>query len=70
MAKKSVEDLVGHAMSDKEFRTRLLASPEETLKAEGYEVGPEVIEAIKAANADDFKAVGSEGELGARKAAF
>ncbi len=68
MAKKSVEDLIGHAMSDKEFRTRLLASPEETLKAEGYEVGPEVIEAIKNANPEDAGAF--ETNSAERKAAF
>jgi hypothetical protein len=70
--KKTVEDLIGHAMSDKSFRDRLLASPEETLRAEGYEVGPEVIEAIKAANADDVnKLAGAfESDSAQRKAAF
>ncbi len=56
VAKKSVEDLIGHALSDKSFRDRLLASPEATLEAEGYEVTPEVIQAIKSANLDDLSA--------------
>lgn len=70
--KKTVEDLIGHAMSDKSFRDRLLASPEETLAAEGYEVGPEVIEGIKAANADDANkfATNLEADTAQRKAAF
>ncbi|HRI65297.1 MAG TPA: Franean1_4349 family RiPP [Polyangium sp.] len=54
--KKSVEDLIGHALGDKSFRDRLLASPEATLEAEGYEVTPEVIQAIKSANLDDLTA--------------
>jgi len=52
--KKSIEDLIGHALSDKSFRDRLLASPEATLTAEGYEVSPEVVQAIKSANLDDL----------------
>ena len=69
--KKSVEDLIGHAMNDKSFRDRLLASPEATLEAEGYEVTPEVISAIKSANVEDFNRVASgvEQELAHRKAA-
>jgi hypothetical protein len=54
--KKSIEDLIGHALSDKSFRDRLIASPEATLDAEGYEVSPEVIQAIKSANLDDLSA--------------
>lgn len=52
--KKSVEDLIGHAMSDKSFRDRLFASPEATLAAEGYDATPEVVQAIKSANLDDL----------------
>lgn len=52
--KKSIEDLIGHALSDKSFRDRLLASPEATLTEEGYEVTPEIVQAIKAANLDDL----------------
>lgn len=54
--KKNVEDLIGHALSDKSFRDRLLASPEATLDAEGYEATPELIQAIKSANLDDLSA--------------
>jgi hypothetical protein len=70
--KKTVEDLIGHAMSDKSFRTRLLASPEETLAAEGYEVSPEVIEAIKAADSTDASNFAGEYEnaTAQRKAAL
>jgi hypothetical protein len=71
MANKSVEELIGRALTDKEFRDRLLASPEATLKAEGYDVAPEVIEAIKSANPDEVNAVaqGLENQLANRKAA-
>jgi hypothetical protein len=65
--KKSVEDLIGHALSDKSFRDRLLASPEATLSAEGYEATPEVIQAIKSANLDDLSAF--ESNTADRKAA-
>lgn len=54
--KKSVEDLIGHALSDKSFMDRLLASPEATLEAEGYEATPEVIQAIKTAKVEDLEA--------------
>jgi len=69
--KKTVEDLIGHAMNDKSFRDRLLASPEATLAEEGYEVTPEVIAAIKSANIEDINrvAAGVEQELAGRKAA-
>lgn len=56
VAKKNVEELIGHALSDKSFRDRLLASPETTLDAEGYEVTPELVQAIKSANLDDLSA--------------
>jgi hypothetical protein len=71
MVKKSVEELIGRALTDKTFRDRLLASPEATLSSEGYEVGPEVIEAIKSANPDEVNAVaqGLETQLANRKAA-
>lgn len=70
--KKTVEDLIGHAMSDKSFRDRLLASPEETLKAEGYEVGLDVIEAIKVANAGEANKLADafDADSAQRKAAF
>ena len=69
--KKTVEDLIGHAMNDKSFRDRLLASPEATLEAEGYEATPEVIAAIKSANHEELNRVASgvEQELAGRKAA-
>ncbi|HMY20524.1 MAG TPA: Franean1_4349 family RiPP [Polyangium sp.] len=65
--KKSVEDLIGHALSDKAFRDRLLASPEATLEAEGYEATPEVIQAIKSANVADLASF--ENNAADRKAA-
>jgi len=71
MAKKSVEELIGRALTDKAFRDRLLAAPEKTLAEEEYEAGPEIIEAIKSANPDEVNAVaaGVENQLANRKAA-
>lgn len=71
MKKKSMEELIGQALTDKAFRERLLKSPQETLEAEGYEATPEVIEAIKATNPDDVNNVaqGFENQLAERKAA-
>jgi hypothetical protein len=72
MAKKSIEELIGRALTDKEFRDRLLQSPEATLNAEGYEATPEVVEAIKSANPEEIHAVakGVEDQLQQRKAAI
>ncbi|UQA58899.1 Franean1_4349 family RiPP [Polyangium aurulentum] len=71
MAKKSVEELIGRALTDKAFRDRLLASPEATLSSEGYEATPDIVEAIKSANPDEVNAVaqGLESQLANRKAA-
>jgi hypothetical protein len=71
MAKKTVEELIGRALTDSDFRNKLLGSPEATLAEEGYEVGPEVIEAIKSANPDEVNAVaqGLENKFANRKAA-
>jgi hypothetical protein len=71
MAKKSVEELIGRALTDKAFRDRLFAAPDATLAEEGYEVGPEIIEAIKSTNPDEVNAVaqGVENQLAQRKAA-
>ncbi len=71
MSKKSVEELIGRALTDMEFRSKLLSAPEATLAAEGYEVGPEVIEAIKNANPDEVNAMaqGLESQMAQRKAA-
>jgi hypothetical protein len=69
--KKSVEELIGRALTDAAFRDRLLSAPEETLDAEGYDLGPEVVEAIKAANPEDIKAMaqGIENQIAQRRAA-
>lgn len=71
MAQKTVEELIGRALTDRAFRDKLLANPEKTLAEEGYSVGPEVLEAIKKANPDDVNAMaqGLEQNLAARKAA-
>lgn len=39
--------LIGRAIRDEEFRKRLLADPENTLRGEGFPVDPDVVQAIK-----------------------
>jgi|GEM_PF-5967485 hypothetical protein len=71
MAKKSVEELIGRALTDRAFRDRLLTAPEATLDAEGYEATPDMIQAIKSADPEELKQVASgfESQLANRKAA-
>lgn len=67
---KGKQELIGRAVVDADFRKRLLADPEGVIQAEGYEVGPEVIEQIKSMDpaAAESAAKGLTSEA-ARKAA-
>ncbi len=40
---KDREALIGRAVTDDDFRRRLLADPKGTLEAEGYDVDPAVV---------------------------
>jgi len=44
---KDREALIGRAVTDDAFRRRLLADPEGTLKAEGYDVDPAVVAQLR-----------------------
>ncbi len=39
--------IIGRAVTDADFRKRLLADPAATLEAEGFEADPELVEAIR-----------------------
>ncbi len=62
MDKKTLDEITGRAITDPEFREGLRNDPEATLRAAGYTVTPEVLNAIKAASKDDLDAVASEYE--------
>lgn len=44
---KSLNELIGRAVLDPNFRRRLFEDPEQTLAEEGYDLGPEIIEKFK-----------------------
>ncbi|KYF74251.1 hypothetical protein BE11_09415 [Sorangium cellulosum] len=56
-AKKTEAELIGRAVVDSSFRQQLLASPERTIEAEGYEVGPETLQRIRDAATSTPEAV-------------
>ena len=45
---KHRDAIIGRAVTDADFRKRLLADPAATLEAEGYEADPELVESIRA----------------------
>jgi hypothetical protein len=48
LARTQLDEIVGRAEADAEFRARLVADLEAALEAEGYERDPEVVEALRA----------------------
>lgn len=61
-------ELIGRVLTDSDFRASLLKDPEGTLKAEGIEVDPAIVEAISGMDAEaldhaiaDFTAAVKEG---------
>jgi uncharacterized protein YjiS (DUF1127 family) len=47
LARTQLDDIVGRAEADAEFRKRLVADLEAALEAEGYERDPAVVEALR-----------------------
>jgi len=47
MASKGREELIGRAITDKDFRQRLLKDPEGTIRAEGFVVDAETLAKLK-----------------------
>lgn len=47
MAKKTISDLVGRAVSDSAFRQDLLADPEGVARREGYTLSPQELATLK-----------------------
>lgn len=56
-AKKTEAELIGRAVVDPSFRQQLLASPERTIEAEGYDVAPETLQRIRDAATSTPEAV-------------
>jgi hypothetical protein len=48
---KGKEELIGRAVVDADFRKRLLADPDGTIAAEGYEIDDELLAQIKSVDA-------------------
>ncbi len=65
------EELIGRAVIDADFRARLLADPQGTIEAEGFEVEPELINQLKAMDpvAAEAAARGLDQAFAERKAA-
>ena len=47
LARTQLDDIVGRAEADADFRKRLVADLEAALEAEGYERDPAVVEALR-----------------------
>ncbi|WP_437735959.1 Franean1_4349 family RiPP [Sorangium sp. So ce1335] len=56
-SKKTEAELIGRAVVDSSFRQQLLADPERTIAAEGYEVGSETLQRIRDASTSTPEAV-------------
>lgn len=65
------EELIGRAVIDPEFRARLLADPEGTITAEGYDVPADLVAQIKALDpeAANAAAAGLDAAFAERRAA-
>jgi hypothetical protein len=62
MDQKIIHEITGRAIADPEFREGLRKDPEGTLRAAGYTITPELVNAIKAANKDDLDEVATQFE--------
>lgn len=62
MDQKTIHEITGRAMTDPAFREGLRTDPEGTLRAAGYSVTQDLLDAIKAANKDDLDALAGEYE--------
>jgi len=60
MPKKDVERLVGRAILDAEFRERLFADPEATIREEGFNLTEREMAALKTVDAEKAVALASE----------
>lgn len=53
---KSINELIGRAVTDPDFRMRLFDDPERTLAEEGYELSPEMLEKLKSIDVEAAEA--------------
>ena len=54
---KEIHELVGRAVVDADFRKKLIADPEGTVKEAGYELSKEQLEALKSMNGKGLASV-------------
>ncbi|PTL78125.1 Os1348 family NHLP clan protein [Vitiosangium sp. GDMCC 1.1324] len=62
MDKKLIDEIIGRAVADADFRRDLKSNPEKALQDAGYSVSPTFLAAIKAASSTDLDALASEYE--------
>lgn len=69
--KKGYDELVGRAVTDGDFRKKLMSDPEVTIAEEGYEVSEDVIAKLKAIDPEAAEAAAKDidDKFGAGKAA-
>lgn len=72
MANKGYDEMIGRAITDPEFRGKLIKDPKGTIAAEGYEVADEVVTKLEAidGSAADAAVQDLQAKLGDQKAAF
>jgi len=68
---RTYDELIGRAVSDADFRRRLLTDPEGVIHTDGYDVAPEIVAQIKAIDPSAAEAAAQdiESEVGQRMAA-
>jgi len=54
---REIHELVGRAVVDADFRKKLIADPEGTVKEAGYELSKEQLEALKSMNGKGLASV-------------
>lgn len=72
MTKKGYEEMVGRAITDAEFRGKLLKDPKGTIATEGYEVSADIMAKLEAIDENAANAAVSDlqAKFGDQKAAY
>lgn len=62
MDKKLIDEIIGRAVADADFRRELISNPQKALQDAGYSVPADFLAAIQAASSTDLEALASEYE--------
>ena len=62
MARQELERLIGRAVLDREFRERLFADPETTIREAGFDLSEEEMAGLKSIDARKARALLAEAE--------